>query len=111
MADVIAEECSKKGHSSPKGLFYLITVSRLNQQMGELKLGNFVAAEFYGVPMSHISIEVTDEQYERLETLASLHGITLKQYLLRNALPEGEEEEALRKLESFLDDRLQQAVV
>jgi len=61
--------------------------------------------------MSRISIDVTKDQHKRLKALAALKGVSLKHYLLENALdPRGnDEQKALAELESFLDDRLQKA--
>jgi len=61
--------------------------------------------------MSRISIDVTKDQHKRLKALAALRGVSLKDYLLENALDtrEKDEEKALSELESFLDDRLQKA--
>jgi hypothetical protein len=61
--------------------------------------------------MSRISIDVSEGQHKRLKALAALKGVSLKDYLLENALdPRGnDEEKALRELESFLDDRLRKA--
>ena len=58
--------------------------------------------------MSRISIDVTEEEHKRLKALAALKGVSLKNYLLRNALDfrEEDEEKALAELESFLDKRL-----
>jgi hypothetical protein len=58
--------------------------------------------------MSRISIDVTEDQHKRLKALAALKGVSLKDYLLENALDSqgNDEEKALAELESFLDDRL-----
>ena len=61
--------------------------------------------------MSRISIDVTEDQHKRLKALAALHGVSLKDYLLENALDSwgNDEEKALAELERFLDDRLRKA--
>jgi len=61
--------------------------------------------------MSRISIDVTEDQHKRLKALAALKGISLKDYLLGNALDSSgnDEKKALAELESFLDDRLRKA--
>ena len=65
--------------------------------------------------MSRLSIEVTPEQHQRLKAIAALHGQSLKDYILERtlpALPESEslsEEEALRRLDEFLDTRIAEA--
>ena len=57
--------------------------------------------------MSRISIDVTEDEHRRLKALAALKGVSLKDYLLENALDSRKDEEmALAELESFLDDRL-----
>lgn len=62
-------------------------------------------------PMSRISIDVTKDQHRRLKALAALKGVSLKDYLLGNALGSSEktDQEALTELEEFLDDRLRKA--
>ena len=61
--------------------------------------------------MSRISIDVTEDQHKRLKALAALKGVSLKDYLLENALDSRgtNEDKALGELESFLDHRLRQA--
>lgn len=61
--------------------------------------------------MSRISIDVTEDEHRRLKALAALKGVSLKDYLLKNALDSREEgeEQALAELENFLDDRLRKA--
>ena len=61
-----------------------------------------------------LSIEVTNEQHQRLKAVASLRGQTIKDYVLDHVLPEtptADEAEALRQLESFLEPRIQEAQV
>ena len=55
-----------------------------------------------------LSIEVTPEQHQRLKVVAALHGKTIKDYVLDRVLP-GEEDEALRELEAFLEPRIKAA--
>jgi hypothetical protein len=61
--------------------------------------------------MSRISIDVTEDEHRRLKALAALKGVSLKDYLLKNALDsrEKDEEKSLAELERFLDDRLRKA--
>ena len=61
--------------------------------------------------MSRISIDVTEDEHRRLKALAALKGVSLKDYLLKNALDSSEEDEeqALAELENFLDDRVRKA--
>ena len=65
--------------------------------------------------MSRLSIEITPEQHQRLKALAALHGKSIKEYVLEQALPSIpdldslSEEEALAKLEDFLKPRIEAA--
>ena len=65
--------------------------------------------------MSRLSIEVTPEQHKRLKAVAALQGKSIKDYVLERALPlfpdkdSMSEDEALRKLESFLEPRIESA--
>src|SRR5437764_11807377 len=61
--------------------------------------------------MSRISIDVTKDQHKRLKALAALRGVSLKDYLLKNALDsrDRDEEKALAELQNFLDGRLRKA--
>lgn len=65
--------------------------------------------------MHRLSIEVTAEQHQRLKAIAALHGQSLKDYVLERALPQLpeldalSEEEALHRLEAFLQPRIAEA--
>ena len=65
--------------------------------------------------MSRLSIEVTPEQHQRLKAIAALHGQSIKEYVLARALPslpalqDLSEEEALHRLEEFLQPRIEAA--
>ncbi len=65
--------------------------------------------------MSRVSIEVSPEQHQRLKAIAALHGQSIKEYVLQRALPDLpgmddlSEEEALQRLEAFLQPRLAEA--
>lgn len=59
--------------------------------------------------MSRISIDVSAEDHKRLKALAALQGVSLKDYLLRSALPSDGDKEELAELEVFLDERMRQA--
>jgi hypothetical protein len=61
--------------------------------------------------MSRISLDVTEEEHKRLKALAALQGVSLKEYLLRNSLPDKDDEQALAELERFLDERTSRAAV
>jgi predicted transcriptional regulator len=65
--------------------------------------------------MRRLSIEVSPEQHQRLKAIAALHGQSIKEYVLQRALPDLpgmddlSEEEALQRLEAFLQPRLAEA--
>jgi len=56
-----------------------------------------------------LSIDITPEQHQHLEAAAALQGQSIKKYVLERALPQGNEQEALNKLEAFLAPRLDKA--
>jgi uncharacterized protein (DUF1778 family) len=59
-----------------------------------------------------LSIEVTDEQHQRLKAVAALRGQSIKDYVLERVLPEiltGDENQALHQLEAFLEPRIKAA--
>jgi hypothetical protein len=62
-----------------------------------------------------LSIEVTQEQHQRLKAVSALRGQSIKDYVLERVfqpLPEisaASEEEALRQLEAFLKPRVEAA--
>ena len=65
--------------------------------------------------MSRLSIEVTPEQHKRLKAIAALQGKSIKDYILERTLPPPHdinslsEEEALQRLEDFLEPRIESA--
>jgi predicted transcriptional regulator len=65
--------------------------------------------------MRRLSIEVSPEEHQRLKAIAALHGQSIKEYVLKRALPDMpemvglSEEEALQRLEAFLQPRLAEA--
>jgi len=63
--------------------------------------------------MRRLSIEVTDEQHQRLKAVAALQGKTIKDYVLDRVLPllpsSMSEEETLRELEDYLEPRIESA--
>ncbi len=65
--------------------------------------------------MSRLSIELTEEQHQRLKAMAALHGKSIKDYVLERTLPDlpdrdsMTEEEALHQLEQFLKPRIEAA--
>jgi uncharacterized protein (DUF1778 family) len=65
--------------------------------------------------MPRISIEVTEQQHQRLKAFAALRGQSIKDYVLEQTLPPAaenkhlSEEEALHELEAFLKPRIEAA--
>ena len=65
--------------------------------------------------MPRISIEVSDQQHQRLKAFAALRGQTIKDYVLEQTLPpkmdddDVSEAEALHQLETFLKPRIEAA--
>ena len=64
--------------------------------------------------MPRLSIDLSEQQHQHLKVIATLHGQSIKDYVLSRTFGEGEarsdisEEAALKALHSFLEDRLQQ---
>ena len=56
--------------------------------------------------MSRISIDVTDDQHQRLKALAALHGKSIKDFVLERTLGV---DDADAELEALLDKRLANA--
>jgi len=54
-----------------------------------------------------LSIEVTKDQHQQLKASAALQGQSIKNYVLERALPNTDEQAALRKLEAFLKPRVE----
>lgn len=65
--------------------------------------------------MSRLSIEITSQQHQRLKAVVSLHGQSIKDYILERALPglpdmeSLSEEEALQQLEEVMKPRIEAA--
>jgi len=61
--------------------------------------------------MKRISIEVTEQESQRLKAMAALQGKSIKEFVLSRTIGEANDEEelALRELEELLDRRLQRA--
>lgn len=67
--------------------------------------------------MSRLSIEVSEQQHQKIKALAALSGGSIKDYILAKTLPPEAEEvnkgmteaEALSQLEAFLAPRIQAA--
>ncbi len=49
-----------------------------------------------------LSIEITQEQHQRLKAAAALQGKSIKDYVLERTLPDLEEQAALQELETLL---------
>jgi len=58
-----------------------------------------------------LSIEITQEQHQRLKAVAALQGKTIKDYVLERSLPNmnTKENNALKQLEEFLKPRIETA--
>lgn len=56
-----------------------------------------------------LSIDITPEQHQHLKAAAALQGQSIKRYVLDRALPVGDEQTALKNLESFLAPRIEAA--
>ena len=56
-----------------------------------------------------LSIEVTPAQHQLLKAAAALQGQSIKDYVLKRTLPQKDEQEALQKLEDFLEPRINAA--
>lgn len=62
--------------------------------------------------MSRISIDFSPEEHQKLKTLADLKGTSIKEYVLERTIglnSEMDEENAVKELESLLDDRIRGA--
>jgi len=59
--------------------------------------------------MGRLSIEVTEDQHQKIKAMAALSGMTLKDYILRQTLTLSGEQDALRELEALLAPRIAQA--
>ena len=56
-----------------------------------------------------LSIEITQDQHQKLKALAALQGKSIKDYVLERTLPDADQAAALRELEDFLEPRLEAA--
>jgi len=59
-----------------------------------------------------LSIDVTQEQHQRLKAVAALQGQSIKDYVLDRVLPDTlmtDDNEALKALETFLEPRIKSA--
>ncbi len=59
--------------------------------------------------MSRISIDVSDEEHQRLKALAALQGMSIKDFVLASTLGTHQTDPALAELEALLDKRAERA--
>ena len=56
--------------------------------------------------MSRISIDVSEEQHQKIKAMAALQGKSIKNFVLDQTLNTMDEDNALGELEAFLDQRI-----
>jgi len=57
--------------------------------------------------MSRLTIDITDQQHQRLKALAALEGKTIKQYAIERLFPAHlDEDQAWQELKALLDERI-----
>ena len=57
--------------------------------------------------MSHLTIDMTDQQHQSLKALAALQGKTIKHYALERLFPgDAEADQAMRELRELLRNRI-----
>lgn len=60
--------------------------------------------------MSRLTIEMTDQQHQRIKVLAAMQGKSIKEYAMQRLLPlTADEEQAMQALEGFLKPRIDAA--
>jgi hypothetical protein len=64
--------------------------------------------------MSRLSIEISEQQHQQIKAMASLNGLSIKDYILRQTLLNQEnrplsEAEAIEKLKTLLASRIEAA--
>lgn len=59
--------------------------------------------------MKRITIEVTEQQQQRLKAMAALQGKSIKDFVLANTIGDADEAAALEELEELLEKRLANA--
>lgn len=59
--------------------------------------------------MKRITIEVTEQQQQRLKAMAALQGQTIKDFVLASTIGSEDEQRALAELEELLDTRMDRA--
>ena len=62
------------------------------------------------IDMSRLSIELTQEQHQKIKAMAALTGTSIREYVVSRLLPASSDEElALKELETLLDKRIESA--
>jgi hypothetical protein len=57
--------------------------------------------------MSHLTIDITDQQHQSLKALAALQGKTIKQYALERLFPDDvDADTAWQELKTLLENRI-----
>ena len=56
-----------------------------------------------------LSIDITPEQHQWLKAIAALQGQSMREYVLNRVFADVDNNEALRRLEDFLEPRIQAA--
>ena len=60
--------------------------------------------------MGRLTIDVTDQQHQRLKAMAAIQGKTIKQYAIEKLFPKASDEQAaLQELKALLAQRLAQS--
>lgn len=61
--------------------------------------------------MSRLTIDITDQQHQRLKALAALQGKTIKQYALERLFPgDADANQAWKELKTLLDTRIHEGL-
>ena len=61
------------------------------------------------IAMSRISIDVTDQEHQRLKAMAALQGKSIKDFVLARTIGAQALDADIAELEALLDERLQKA--
>jgi hypothetical protein len=65
------------------------------------------AQRIYEVPMSRLTIDITDQQHQSLKALAALQGKTIKQYAIERLFPiQSDDDPAWQELKKLLGQRI-----
>lgn len=61
--------------------------------------------------MSRLTIDITDQQHQRLKAVAALQGKSIRQYAIERLFPgQADDDRAWRELQELLDRRIEQAL-